>query len=366
MKRKAIELLLILKKILFIVPYPIGVAPSQRFRFEQYFDVLRKHDFEFTVASFWSAKGWSILYQRKHVWKKILLFLLGCIHRFLLLFKIHSYHIIFLHREALPLGPPVFEFIVTKILKKQIVYDFDDAIWLPNTSAQNSMVRKLKYHQKVGSICKWSRKVSCGNEFLVNYAKTHNDNVYLNPTTIDTTYHQPKIKTSHPHNVIIGWTGTHSTTKYLNHLVPVLTELKNKYPIQIMIISNQKPDWEIDDYKFISWNKAHEIRQLDQIDIGIMPLEDTLWEQGKCGFKALQYMAMEKPAVVSNVGVNKIIIDHTVDGYLCNTLEDWQTYLTELILSDTKRKLLGANGRKKVKQAYSVASNTSLFLSLFE
>ncbi len=355
-----------LKKILFIIPYPIDVAPSQRFRFEQYFEVLTNSGYQYDVASFWSEKGWHILYQQKNVMRKAIAFFLGVIRRFLLLFQTNNYQFVFIHREALPLGPPIIEYVIAKLLKKKIIYDYDDAIWLPNTSDQNILVEKLKYHQKVKTICKWSWKVSCGNSFLADYARKNNNQVFVNPTTINETYHFPISKKVSNNPVTIGWTGSHSTTKYLNSLVPVFIELMKKHPLKIIIISNHEPLWEFSDYEFIKWNKKEEIAQLGKIDIGIMPLDDNIWEKGKCGFKALQYMAMGIPAIVSNVGANKTIIDHGVNGYLCDNKQDWEKYLSELIQSETLRKTIGKRGRIKVMDNYSVLSNTKLFLSLFE
>ena len=47
------------------------------------------------------------------------------------LFQLINFDYIFIYREAAPVGPPVFEFIICKILNKKIIYDFDDAIWIP-------------------------------------------------------------------------------------------------------------------------------------------------------------------------------------------------------------------------------------------
>lgn len=298
--------------------------------------------------------------------RKAMALLHGFLKRFALLFRIHGYHLVFIHREALPLGPPIIEYIISNILKKKIIYDFDDAIWIQNTSENNSIAGKLKYHQKVKLICKWSWKVSCGNDFLADFAKKFNARIYINPTTIDISYHKPKTINTSNQQITIGWTGSHSTIKYLKPLESILKELDNRYSIKIMIISNQKPDWDFVNYDFIKWNKEKEIEQLDNIDIGIMPLDDSVWEKGKCGFKALQYMAMKKPAIVSNVGVNENIINHGLNGFLCNNPEDWLSYLTDLISSESLRKSMGEEGRKKVIESYSVQSNTDLFLSLFE
>ena len=355
-----------MKSILFITPYPKDVAPSQRFRFEQYLELLEQNDYKIEERSFWSEKGWTLLYEKGNLFAKIAAFISGVFRRVALLFSIHGFQYVFIHREALPVGPPLIEFIIAKILKKKIIYDFDDAIWLSNTSLQNSLAKGLKFHGKVRHICRWAWKVSCGNLFLADFARQYNPNVCIMPTTIDTSYHLPAKKNTKNTQISIGWTGTHSTTKYLSTMVPLFQKLQEKFSINIIIISNQKPDWDFEAYEFIKWQKEKEIEQLNKIDIGIMPLEDTSWEKGKCGFKALQYMALGIPAVVSNVGVNKAIINHGVDGYLCDSLSEWEQHLSELISDVSLRKSIGDQGRQKVIEFYSVSANETRFLLLFE
>lgn len=355
-----------LKKVLFIVPYPEGEAPSQRFRFEQYFSILKENKIDCHIEPFWSEKAWAILYKEGHKVKKARAFLSGIIKRLGLLFKIHGVQLIFIHREALPVGPPIIEFLLSRVFRKKIIYDFDDAIWKANTSKQNRMVSWMKFHGKVSSICRWSWKISCGNDYLADYARAYNHQVYVNPTTIDTAYHQLPLRKGANQKIVIGWTGTHSTNKYFESLEPVLEALDKKYPIEIVAISDQNPNVTLDHFTFVPWNKAQEIQQLAKIDIGIMPLENSVWELGKCGFKALQYMAMKIPAVVSDVGVNHQIIDHGVSGFLCENTEDWIRHLGELISSESLRRTIGQQGRKKVMESYSLQSNADLFLSLFE
>lgn len=117
---------------------------------------------------------------------------------------------------------------------------------------------------------------------------------------------------------------------------------------------------------FKPWKKETEIEDLALFDIGIMPLPDDTWAKGKCGFKALQYLAMEIPAVVSPVGVNSKIIEHGGNGFCCTTEEEWFEVLEILILNEAGRKIMGERGRRKVIEHYSVLSNSATFLSLFE
>jgi glycosyltransferase involved in cell wall biosynthesis len=131
------------------------------------------------------------------------------------------------------------------------------------------------------------------------------------------------------------------------------------------VIANKEPVLAIRSLTFIPWSKEHEIEDLLQIDIGIMPLTDDIWAKGKCGFKALQYMALAIPALASGVGVNAAIIDAGINGFLCTTEEEWFSCLKSLIDQPDLRRQIGNRGRQKIIDHYSVSSNTSTFLSLF-
>ena len=118
--------------------------------------------------------------------------------------------------------------------------------------------------------------------------------------------------------------------------------------------------------EYIQWNKATEIEDLAAIQIGVMPLKDSIWAKGKCGFKGLQYMALEIPSVMSNVGVNTEIIQHEQNGFLCEKNEDWERILRRLISDKNLRKTIGSIGKQTVKERYSVESQKENYLSLFE
>jgi glycosyltransferase involved in cell wall biosynthesis len=286
-----------------------------------------------------------------------------------LLSTVKKYDFIFIHREATPLGPPWFEWVTAKIFHKRIIYDFDDAIWLPHVSSENKGIRFLKWHRKIGLLCKWSDKVSCGNAFLCDFAKHYNKNVFLNPTTIDTqSVHNPNHGAMVKSNrLTIGWTGTHSTLKYLKLLQQVLVRLQLKYSdkIDVVVIADRPPEMNID-YTFIKWSKNTEITDLLRFDIGIMPLEDDEWAKGKCGFKALQYMALKIPTIASAVGVNTTIIKNQDTGLLCTTELEWELALISLIENPALRQRLGERGRQTVEAHYSTSSNQDNFLSFFE
>lgn len=353
-------------KALFLVPYPPGSAPSQRFRFEQYLHALKAAGIDVEMKPFISSGTWKILYRKGSGMAKFLGIIRGFIKRIALLPLIRNSDVIFIHREATPVGPPIMEWLIAKIYRKKMIYDFDDAIWLPNTSGENSIAYLVKFHSKVASICRWSRQVSAGNDFLASYARRFNKAVTINPTTIDTERLHNTLKDQHTSEMVIGWTGSHSTLKYLDMIIPVLHRLEKSHRFTFLVIADRDPQLQLKSYRFIRWRQESEIEDLLQLNIGVMPLKDDEWSKGKCGFKILQYMALGIPAVASPVGVNSRIVEHGMNGFLAGTAEEWYEKLKLLTGDPALRSRMGNNGRQKVEREYSVKSNTANFLELFQ
>ena len=279
-----------------------------------------------------------------------------------------QYDFVFIHREATPLGPPIIEWVIAKVFRKKIIYDFDDAIWLPNTSQENKIAAALKYHSKVRSICKWSFLVTCGNSYLAGYARQFNKNVKVVPTTIDTKYHKKQGGRNNrfKSTCVIGWTGTHSTEKYLEEIIPVLQELEKDYSFVFRVISNHNPKLSLKSFEYTQWDKATEISDLLQFDIGVMPLENNEWTLGKCGFKGLQYMALGIPTIMSPVGVNKDIILQGENGFLASSPKEWKVVLSQLMEDEMLRMEIGGRGVGTIAKYYSVEANEKVYLSLFQ
>jgi len=352
--------------ILFLLPYPLNQAPSQRFRVEAYFFLLTENRISFETNLFFDEKAWNILYKKGSLLQKATAVIRGFARRFyFVLFKAKKYSYIFIHREAAPLGPPFFEWWLTNLLRKKIIYDFDDAIWIPNVSPSNKLASIVKCFWKVKWICRWSYKVSAGNDFLADYARQYNGKVVYNPTCVDmkTSYNKLAMHQNDP--PVIGWTGSHSTIQFLAEGIPALQQLEKKESFRFLTICDEKPLFNVKSLEFIQWNAETEINDLLKMNMGIMPLKKDPWSEGKCGFKLIQYLALGIPALATPVGVNKTIIEHGVNGYLCNDDDEWMQYLSELLHDKEKRKAFGKNGREKILKKYSIDSNAQNFLSLF-
>jgi len=353
------------KKILIICPYPEDIAPGQRFRYEMYLDEFKDYNLSYVIKPFLDEETNKILFSDHHFVKKIIGVLKGFFRRFLLLFNLSKYDYIFLFRETTPIGPPIIEWIISKVFGKKIIYDFDDAIWLPFKSEKNSITNALKWTSKVNNICKWSYGVIVGNEYLADFARNYNDNVLVIPTIVDTEKKHNRIKEQNTKEVTIGWTGSHSTNKYLGLVLPVLIDLQKKYHTKFVFISSVNPDLLNLDYKFIPWKKDSEVEDLLQMNIGIMPLIDDEWSNGKCGFKAIQYLSLGIPAVVSPVGVNNKIVLHGETGFLSDSLEEWKKNLEKLILNADLRSQMGQKGRKHIIENYSKEATLNTFIDIF-
>lgn len=354
------------KKVLFLLPYPLNRAPSQRFRVEAFFQELDKAGIEYHSDCFLDEEAWDILYKGGSTIKKGLSVIKGFIKRtFTVLFKSWNYDYVFVHREASPVGPPIFEWMVSKLFRKKMIFDFDDAIWIPNVGENNRLAGYIKCFWKTGYLCKWSYKVSAGNDFLRAYALKYNSSVVLVPTCVDTEVMYNKEKEKEKEIKAIGWTGSHSTLPYLEIVRPVLQELSKTHQFRFIVICNKAPEIEFPNLEFIKWNTASEIDDLLKIDIGLMPLQADAWSEGKCGFKLIQYHALGIPALASPVGVNSKIIEPGVNGYLCVTDEEWLRGMQTLLDNPQLCRTFGEAGRKKTVAEFSIRANTPAFISLF-
>jgi hypothetical protein len=151
------------KRIHFLLIYPLNTAPSQRFRFEQFFPLFEKEGFSITTNCFYDGKTFAHLYAKggkiSLAIRIVFCFLRRCLHLFTLL----TCDCILIQRGASPFGPPVFEWIIRYVYRKPIIYDFDDAIWMQPQKETSFLQRWIKSYSKVGKICRWARTVVVGS-----------------------------------------------------------------------------------------------------------------------------------------------------------------------------------------------------------
>ena len=351
-------------KVLAIVPSIYDTSPGQRYRIEQWEPLLRAAGVEITYSSFETAELQRILHQGGNTWQKIQGVLQNINRRLNETKSLAGYDLVYVFREAALLGPAWFE---RRIARSGIpmVFDFDDAIFVAYRSPSNGYLSYLKFPNKTGEICRLSAHVMAGNQYLADYARQFNERVTIIPTTIDTEKYQLAEPKAEPETLTIGWSGSFSTAQHLATLSDVLQDLAGQEKFRLRVIGAPKFELPGVDVEVIKWRSETETEDLRTIDIGVMPLPDDEWSKGKCGLKALQYMALGIPTVCSPVGVNSTIIQDGENGFLADGKDEWIEKLKRLLHSAELRRKLGAAGRETVEKGYSAKSQAPRVLEVF-
>lgn len=351
-------------KVFFIVPYPTSGA-SNRFRVEQFFPYLKQEGIGYRLRPFLSEGCFRILYERGFYARKIFYFIIASINRLLDIFRIISYDVIFIHRESYPIGPAVFEWIIY-LMGKPIIFDFDDAIYLPNVSDTNTFIGHFKCPSKINYIIKISSRVIAGNNYLRDYALVLNKNVSVIPTCVDTDVYSPLPK-SKAEMLTIGWIGSPTTVKFLNPLRRVFERILEKYSnVNIVAVG---ADFKLNNSERViskKWSLDKEVDDLQNFDIGIMPMPENEWTKGKCGFKAILYMSVGIPCVSSGVGVNKELISEGENGFLASGPDEWLSVLCRLLDDESLRRKTGQAARKTIVDEFSLRANFKTFVNIIK
>ncbi len=351
-------------RILFVASHRPDRAPNQRFRFEQYIPYLEANGFECELSYLVDEATDRKLYEKGHYLSKLAFVLSSYRKRKKDLRRIEDYDIVFVAREAMMIGSTFFERAVSRSSSK-LVYDIDDAVWLSNVSPHNARFQWVKGQGKAHRIFPLADLILAGNAYLADEAKPFNSNVEIFPTTVDTEHHQ-RASVERDDRICIGWTGSLTTVPHFELAVPVLERIREQYGDKVCFkLIGDASYWnEKLQFQGLPWRKESEVADLSDIDIGIMPLPDTEWAKGKCGLKALQFMALETPPVVSPVGVNTEIVEDGVNGAIAGSEEEWVEKLSRLIEAEELRREMGGQARRTVEERYSVEANKERFLEL--
>jgi glycosyltransferase involved in cell wall biosynthesis len=352
-------------RLLAVVPSLFDTSPGQRFRLEQWEPILKERGVEITYAPFEDEELHAVLYKSGNIKEKLRLVGRAFQRRISLLRSVRNYDLVYVFREASLLGPPVFERAIHRA-GVPLIFDFDDAIFVPYVSPANRYLSYLKQPTKTRTICRLASHVMAGNPFLAEYAGKVNSNVTIVPTTIDTEKYTVRDNSIGDAPPMIVWSGSYSTVQHLDTLREALQRLAKSETFRLRVIGTPTYKLEGVDVEAMPWRSRSEVEDLACGDIGIMPLPDDRWSKGKCGLKALQYMALGIPTVCSPVGVNTDIIQDGANGMNAATADEWIAKLTQLLRSVELRKALGSAGRATVEREYSAKVQAPRVYTVFE
>lgn len=353
-------------KILFLLPYPKNYAPSQRLKFEQYLDNFEENGYEYDIVPFIDEKFWEVLYKKGNFHLKVYYTIISYFKRYLLLFSLRKYDIVYSHLWMTPHGFPFYEFLAAKLSKK-LIFDIDDLIFLGHSSSANRIFQFIKGKNKPIYLMKKADHVVTCTPYLDSFVRKYNLNTTDISSTVNTENYIPINKYSNDNELVIGWSGSHSTSKYVLLLASVLKKISSKYKVRIHVLGDENFKIEgVDNLKSMAWSEDIELQEMQKFDIGIYPLPDEEWVLGKSGLKAIQYMALGIPTIAAAVGANFRVIENGVSGVLVENEEEWEKALIAYIENPELRRSHGLAARKRVEENYSVKVNASKYLSILD
>ena len=354
-------------KLLCLGTYPVESAAA-RYRVLQYFPHLREHGIEAEFAPFLSSEFFREFYSPGRRLHKALHLLGAAARRLAMIGAARNFDAVLVHREAMLMGPPLVERAIARLVRKPMIFDFDDAIHLPFHSPVYGRLASLaKFPQKTRQNIAMSRAVVAGNANLVSYAEQFNPNVTMIPTVVDANLLRPRVDPAPLGPMVLGWMGTHTTFPFLEALFPVLREVAAQRSIVVRIVGAGR-DVSVEGIAIDNrpWTLESETNDLQSFDIGLYPIEEDQFTLGKSGFKAIQYMTVGIPAVCSPVGATCDIVHDGEQGFLPRTPVEWKERLCHLIDDAALRRKLGLAGRARVEEWYCSARQAPRLRAVIE
>lgn len=351
-------------RLLALVQKPAGLAPNQRFRLEQWAPFLeRDHGIAVEFEPFESPPLTRMLYQRGGTVRKIGLVLGDAWRRRDAVARARAFDAVVILRESSLLGGAWVERALARA-GVPFVFDFDDAIWLWSASGPNGAMTLARCPWKVVESCRLAAAVTVGNEFLADYARTYNQNVALVRTSIDVErFRVAPEPDAAPFTVV--WTGSHSTLAHLETARDAIEALGREMPLRVRVVCDVSPPaYEHATLDFRAWSAEREAADLAAGHVGIMPLPNDAFARGKCGCKALQYMAIGRPVVVSPVGINRDVVTDGVSGYWADGTDQWVARLRRLATDPGLRAAMGAAARERVLDGFTAEQAAADFAAV--
>lgn len=348
-------------RLLCLAAGPIE-SPSTRYRLCQYFPLLREHGIECHLSSFLDSDQYALFYRPGHLPEKIPGLFTSALRRLRDLLRSRHYDAILVSREAIPFGPPWIEELISLFSDRPLLFDFDDATWVSYRSpTYGRLGQLLKFPGKTARLIQASHHVFAGNSTLAQFARQFHSRITLLPTVVDSErFAAPPRPLTSPYT--IGWVGSHSTSQYLRLITQAVMQVSKKLRIEIKITGAKE---KIEDFakiepeqmkvEYQDWELKNEIDAFQGLDIGLYPLLEDDWTRGKCGFKAIQYMAAGVPCIASPVGTNLEVIEDGRNGLLAEGPAEWEAAMIRLLTDLPFREKVIEEGYRTVRERYSMA-----------
>ena len=353
-----------MKRIAALVPNIPGVSPGQRVRIESWAAHLAGHGWAVDFYPFEDEELHRVIYQSGRPLEKAA-GLARCYTRQLgRILRKPPCDVLFIYREAALVGPALIERLARR-LRVPIVYDLDDPVFIPYRSPSNHWFSLLKFSRKTYSLFRLSDHVIAINNLIAERAARYNSSVTVIPNTVDTRrfFPSPRPAGAAPRLV---WIGSHSTMPNLATIAAPLSRLQAETGAALRVIGVGEAQLAGVEAETRQWSEATEVADMQDCDIGLVPLTDLSWNAWKFFYKTVQYMALGLPVVARRIGSNCEVIEDGVNGFLVETEDEWFARLRELVADEDLRRRMGAAARRTVEERYSHESQMPRVVEVFE
>lgn len=346
--------------VLALASYPIEAAAT-RFRAAQFIGPLASRGISLRLSPFLDSHLFEALYRRGGAARKFFGLARATARRFGDVWRARNSDVLFVQREAMMFGPPFFERLLMLAGRVPLVLDLDDATYVAYESPTYGRAGAwLKWFTKTDELIRRASVVTCGNGNIAEYVASKGARAVVIPTVVDLEEFRPAPKddSSAP---VVGWIGTHSTFPFLESIFPVLEELARDFRFRLKIVGAgaRRPSVAGVEVEYLDWSLKREAEDFSSLDIGLYPMT-TLgnapdeWLAGKSGFKAVQYMAVGAPYVVTPVGVTAEMGEEGRTHFAARTKQEWRACLAALLSDAELRRRMGAAAREHALERYGL------------
>ena len=329
------------------------IGSSSRLRHYQFLPFLAAEGIEVDIAPLLPDDYLSTIYRSRQ--RPLAIIAAAYLRRIRASMRVHDYDLVWVEKEVLPWLP----YGIEELLLRGVPYviDFDDAWFHVYDLHRSRLVRSL-LGKKLDALMHNAALVTVGNSYLLSRA-LHADakRILLLPTVVDVSRY-PVPEPREGGAFTIGWIGSPVTARYLQLVEEPLARViaGNGGDVRLTLVGTRPDDPPALPALRLDWSEDTEVASIATFDIGIMPLANSPWERGKCGYKLIQYMACGLPVVASPTGVNRDIVEHGVNGFLAETPDEWYQAIERLRTDPALRSAMGTAGRAKVEREYNLAS----------
>ena len=335
-------------KVLAVATYPVQAACT-RLRIAQFIPLLHARGVRVSLSPFLSGAAFARLYDRRRFPANALSIAAALLRRLLQVPRLAFVDLLFVQREAMLVGPPLFEWLARRVFRRPLVLDLDDATFLEQESpVYGRLASILKWRGKTDRLIDYADVVICGSEQIAAHVRGRGKPAVILPTIVDTELFRPLTERNADALPLVGWVGSHSTWPYFERIVPVLERLAETHRFRVRVVGAGRDSVTIRgvEVENLRWDQEREVDDFRTLDVGVYPLPaDDPWVAGKSGLKAIEYLSVGVPYVASPVGIVNAIGEPGRTHLVATTDGEWYEALSALLRDAQTRRSMGTAGR---------------------